>query len=171
MTHLFVLWLALSAAQAPTPVTQPTAPATDQAAPAVQPAQPPAPTAPTPDQTAPTEPPSPNPDASGIYQAGDGVTLPKPIHRVDPVIPKEVTKQKISGAATVALIVDTQGNAVNVHIAKSIADSVDEKLRATALILDQAAIDAVKKYRFAPATYNGKPVPVYLNVMINFEIF
>jgi hypothetical protein len=49
--------------------------------------------------------------------------------------------------------VDANGNPTDVHIFKSIADSVDQKLRATALELDENSIKAVKKYRFTPATY------------------
>jgi protein TonB len=37
--------------------------------------------------------------------------------------------------------------------------------------LDENAVAAVKQYRFKPATENGKPVAVYLNVEVNFEIF
>lgn len=37
--------------------------------------------------------------------------------------------------------------------------------------MNQSALDAVTKYKFKPATENGKPVAVYLNVEVNFEIF
>jgi protein TonB len=51
------------------------------------------------------------------------------------------------------------------------ADTVDQKHREAALSLDQAALDAVKQYKFTPATLHGKPVAVYLNVEVNFQIF
>jgi len=71
----------------------------------------------------------------------------------------------------VSLIIDTEGNPTNVHISKSMADTVDQKHREAALSLDQAALDAVKQYKFTPATLHGKPVAVYLNVEVNFQIF
>jgi len=37
--------------------------------------------------------------------------------------------------------------------------------------LDEKAMEAVRQYRFKPARENGKPVAVYLNVEVNFEIF
>ena len=35
--------------------------------------------------------------------------------------------------------------------------------------LDAAAVDAVKKWKFSPATRNGKPVPVAIAVMVIFH--
>jgi TonB family protein len=163
MTHLFVLWLALFSAQAPTPATPSTQP------PAAQPAQPASAT--TPNQAAPAEPPSPIPDASGIYLVGGGVTAPKIIYMPQPNFSELARKQKIGGIATVYFRVDEKGNTQNVHISRSIADMVDRTHRAAALSLDQAAVDAVKQYKFEPATLHGKPVPVYLNVQVNFQLF
>jgi TonB family protein len=40
-----------------------------------------------------------------------------------------------------------------------------------AAVLDQSALDAVKQYRFQPATLNGQPIPVLFNVEIKFRIF
>jgi outer membrane biosynthesis protein TonB len=37
--------------------------------------------------------------------------------------------------------------------------------------MNQSAVDAVKRYQFKPAMENGRPVAVYLNVEVNFEIF
>jgi TonB family protein len=178
MTPLFVLCFALFAAQATTPATASPAPSkppaaqtTQQPAQSTQQPASPAPTTPTPDQAAPANPPSP--DVSGIHQVGGGVTPPKALYQPEPKFSQLARKQKLSGVATVQLIVDTQGNPANVHIAKSIADTVgkNKKKQAAALSLDQAALDAVKQYKFAPATWHGKPVAVYLNVEVNFQIF
>jgi len=163
MTHLFILWLALFAAQAPTPAAPSTQP------PAAQPAQPASAT--TPNQAAPAEPPSPNPDVSVIHQVGGGVTPPKALSIPEPSFTPLARKQRVSGIVTVQLIVDAQGNPQYVHVSKSLADSVDQKHREAALSLDQAALDAVKQYKFAPATIDGKPVAVYLNVEVNFKLF
>jgi len=37
-------------------------------------------------------------------------------------------------------------------------------------MLDQAAIDAVKKWKYKPATLNGRPVKVYFTVVVNFSL-
>jgi len=36
--------------------------------------------------------------------------------------------------------------------------------------LDQAAVDAVKNWRFRPATLNGRPVSVYYSLTVNFRL-
>jgi hypothetical protein len=65
--------------------------------------------------------------------------------------------------------VDAKGQATDVRLYRALADSVKEKDRPVALLLDQAAIDAVKQYEFKPTTDQGKPVPFDLNVEIFFQ--
>jgi TonB family protein len=36
--------------------------------------------------------------------------------------------------------------------------------------LDQSAMDAVKTWRFKPATLHGQPVKVYFNLTVNFTL-
>jgi protein TonB len=157
MTHIFVLCFALFAAPAANPaIPPPNEPPTAQSAP----------TTPT-NQVSPTS----NTNASPTLKVGDGVTPPKILYQPEPQFSKLARKQKVSGVATVSIIVDTEGNPRNVHIIRSIADNVDKKHQAAAVSLDQAAIDAVKQYKFTPATLHGKPVAVYLNVEVNFQIF
>jgi protein TonB len=169
MTHLFVLWFALFAAQATTPATTPPG-----EPPATQTTQLPAPTAPStasPEQAAPARPTCPNPDASGNYHVGCGVKPPVVINQSEPQFSEIARQQNINGTVTVSLVVDAQGNPQNVHVVHSIADTVDSRHRAAALTLDQAAIDTVKNYKFKPATKDGKPVPIILNVTIKFEAY
>jgi len=33
-----------------------------------------------------------------------------------------------------------------------------------------AAVDAVREWKFQPATHNGKPIPVLFNLTINFKL-
>jgi protein TonB len=119
---------------------------------------------------------TPRPDTTGPYRVGGGVSIPKVLHQVEPQFTKEARKQKVSGIALVNLIVDTEGHPMGVHILRSVADALDkkhhnEKHVAAAQTLDQAAVDAVKQYTFEPAMFQGKPVPVELNVEVNFQIF
>jgi protein TonB len=43
-------------------------------------------------------------------------------------------------------------------------------LRGINPLLDTAAIRAVQQWRYKPATFNGRPVPVYLTVTVNFTL-
>ena len=96
----------------------------------------------------------------GVRSIGGGVIGPKIIYQPEPEFSEEARKAKFMGVVTVSLIVDATGKPQNVHVTRGVGMGLDEK-----------AMEAVKQYRFKPATENGKPVAVYLNVEVNFEIF
>jgi protein TonB len=60
----------------------------------------------------------------------------------------------------VNLVVDQNGIPTNVRTVRGIGYGLDEN-----------AVEAVRKYRFKPAMEHGQPVPVELNMEINFKIF
>jgi protein TonB len=95
-----------------------------------------------------------------VKQVGGGVSQPKVIYQVEPEFSEEARKAKFMGVPTVSIIVDQHGIPQNVHILRGVGMGLDEK-----------AVEAVKLWRFKPALENGKPVPVYLNIEVNFEIF
>jgi TonB family protein len=113
----------------------------------------------------------PNPDASGVYHWGPGVIPPKVVYQVPPDYSEEARKKKLHGRTLVTLIVEANGNPVDIRIKESMADTVARKYRKAALSLDEKALEAVRGYRFAPATYQGNPVPFTLNIEISFQIF
>ena len=107
--------------------------------------------------TSPSTPtPRPNPDASGIYHVGDGVSAPQISYSVDPEFTDKARKKKISGTCTIGLVVDSRGNPRDVHVVKSIAESVPRKLRSDAQGLDEKAVEAVKLYKFKQACLKGR---------------
>jgi protein TonB len=96
----------------------------------------------------------------GVRQVGGGVKGPIAIYQPEPEFSEEARKAKFMGVVTVSIIVDQHGLPQNVHVTRGVGMGLDEK-----------AVEAVKQYRFKPATENGKAVAVYLNVEVNFEIF
>jgi periplasmic protein TonB len=58
----------------------------------------------------------------------------------------------------VSLIVGVDGKPHNVHV-----------LQSAGMGLDEEALDAVEQYEFKPATRDGQPVAVYVNVEVNFQ--
>jgi TonB family protein len=58
----------------------------------------------------------------------------------------------------VSLRVDQNGAPQNVHLVKSVNQTVDERVMA-----------AVRQYRFVPATLDDQIVPVDVNLVINFQ--
>jgi len=93
-------------------------------------------------------------------QIGGDVTGPIPIYEPEPVYTAEAKKAKFMGIVTVGIIVDKNGMPQNVHVTRGVGMGLDEK-----------AVEAVKLYKFKPAMENGKPVAVYMNIEVNFEIF
>jgi periplasmic protein TonB len=96
----------------------------------------------------------------GVRRVGGGVSSPVVIYQVEPEFSEEARKAKFMGIVTVNLIVDSKGMPQNVHV-----------LRGVGMGLDQKAVEAVRQYRFKPAMAEGKPVPVELNVQVDFQIF
>jgi protein TonB len=43
-------------------------------------------------------------------------------------------------------------------------------LRSSNSLFDQAAIQAVRKWKYKPASQNGRPVSVYFTVVVDFEL-
>jgi TonB family protein len=98
------------------------------------------------------------PFAGEIYHPGGGVSNPRLIYAPDPRFSDEARAAGYSGVAVVGCIVDTDGTAKGVHIVRKLGHGLDEK-----------AMQAVARYRFAPGQYHGKPVPVYINIEVNFR--
>jgi protein TonB len=96
----------------------------------------------------------------GVYHIGGSVKPPVVTLQVDPEFSEEARKAKFSGNVLVYLIVDEQGNPSHVRVVRGIGMGLDEK-----------AVEAVRQYKFKPATQNGKPVKVDLTIDVNFQIF
>lgn len=94
------------------------------------------------------------------YNVGGSVRPPVLVHDANPEYSEAAKKAKLSGNVLVALVVDSDGQPQNVHVAQGLNNELDEK-----------AVEAVQQYRFKPATRDGEPVPVNLKVEVNFRIF
>jgi hypothetical protein len=114
-----------------------------------------------------------------VKQVGGDVKGPVIIYQPEPHYTPEGRKAKVQGIVTVAMVVDEHGVPQNVHVSRGMGIGSDGKpdpkfkkaWRKVADGMNQSAVDAVTKYRFKPASENGKPVAVNLNVEVNFAIF
>jgi TonB family protein len=96
----------------------------------------------------------------GVMHVGGGVSAPQVIYSVDPEFSDEARRAKYQGVCVVSVIVDAQGNPQHVHVARPLGMGLDEK-----------AIEAVREYKFKPARYQGHPVAVAIDVVVNFRIY
>jgi TonB family protein len=96
----------------------------------------------------------------GLERIGGGVSEPKLVYSIDPEFSDEARRNKYQGKVIVSIIVDVQGNPQNPRVVRALGEGLDEK-----------AIEAIKQYRFKPAMKNGKPVPVMMNVEIDFRLY
>jgi protein TonB len=98
-------------------------------------------------------------EPSGPIHVGGDVQAPVKINAPQPQYTEIARKARIQGVVIVQAIIDKDGNVQNVKLLKGLP-----------MGLDQAAVDAIKKWRFQPATLNGKPVTVYYNLTVNFTL-
>ena len=85
-------------------------------------------------------------------------TAPELLSSVDPLYPDNARDRNIQGECLVGLTVGADGTPKNVHILKSLSPETDA-----------AALEAVRQYRFKPATRNGQPVTAKIAVQLGFH--
>lgn len=111
-----------------------------------------------------------NPDTSGLYRIGDDVSQPELISSVSPDFTAKHVRKHFRGVCAVALTVDAAGQPQNVRVVRSIGEGKAEIQKADAAELDRTALDAVKQYRFAPALFKGRPVPVAIKIEVDVDV-
>jgi protein TonB len=80
------------------------------------------------------------------------------VYRVEPIYPDIAVMAHATGVVILEATIDEQGKVTTVVVLRS------RKL------LDQAAIDAVKQWRYTPLLLNGAPRAFVLTVTLNFSI-
>jgi protein TonB len=97
----------------------------------------------------------------GVYRPGSGVTNPKLLVEVKPSYTADAMRAKIQGVVTLEAVVLPDGTVGNVQIVRSLDRTFG---------LDQEAIKTVKRWRFAPGTRMGQPVPVLVEIEMTFTL-
>ena len=94
-----------------------------------------------------------------VYRAGQGVTAPVLLRKVEPEFSEEARRAKYSGIVTLRADVDTAGRPRNIRVVHSLGMGLDEK-----------AVDAVTRWYFRPGTKDGKPVAVSALIEVMFHL-
>lgn len=96
----------------------------------------------------------------GVYQVGNGVRPPVPIFVPEPEFSDQARMAKYQGLCVVEVVIDAKGMPRDPRV-----------IRHLGMGLDQKALEAVRRYRFKPATLQGRPVAVRMDIEIDFHIY
>jgi protein TonB len=105
-----------------------------------------------------TTPPVPPPDPNKPIRISAGVTPPRRIVYVPPVYPAIAQSNHISGRVVIEAIIGPTGDVQTARAVRPVP------------FLDQAALTAVRQWRYTPALLNGMPVSVILTVSVDFTL-
>lgn len=97
---------------------------------------------------------------SGSQQQGAPAQDLKTANRVDPVYPPASRRAGEEGTVRLKVLVDTNGRASNVAVTQSSGFTR----------LDQAAMEAVRKWRFVAATDGTNKIQAYTQVAVTFKL-
>jgi len=100
------------------------------------------------------------PKDASIKVVSEGMTPPRVLNSIDPSSNEYAQKYGIAGMELLRTVVDATGVPRQMAIARPIGFGLDEK-----------AVDAIKNSRFRPATLNGQPVPVVVDLVVTFRIY
>jgi TonB family protein len=99
----------------------------------------------------------PSAPAAPLPVGGD-VKQAKLISSVPPVYPTLAKNQHVSGSVTVDALIDASGRVTTMKVVSG------------PTLLQQAATDALKQWKYQPASLDGKPVAMHLTVTIQFRL-
>jgi protein TonB len=103
-------------------------------------------------------PPPPSRAPQAPVRTGGDVQAPRKIHHVAPEYPAIARSARVSGMVILETTIAEDGSVQDVRVLRSIP------------LLDAAAIDAVRQWRFTPTLLNGQPVRVLMTVTVSFAL-
>jgi protein TonB len=104
------------------------------------------------------EPPPLPPAVVKPVRPGGLIREPKKIVHVPPLYPAIAQQAHVEGIVILEAVIDERGNVDHVKVLRSRP------------LLDQAAIDAVRAWKYTPTLLNGVPVQVLMTITVNFNL-
>jgi periplasmic protein TonB len=87
-----------------------------------------------------------------------GMQAPRKLVHVSPRYPAVAQAAHVEGLVVLDAVIDSAGRVTDVRVTHSIR------------LLDEAAVDAVRQWRFTPTLLNGEPVSILLTVSVRFTL-
>ena len=102
-------------------------------------------------------PPEP-PRQVGPVRVADLPVSPRKIVDARPVYPDIARSARVEGTIIMEAVLDTNGRVTQLRVLQSVP------------MLDQAALDAVRQWRYTPSSYGGHPVSVLMTITVRFTL-
>ena len=106
----------------------------------------------------PPPPPAPAPPRAPV-RVGGQIKPPELVRRVEPIYPDVAVSARLTGTVILEAQVDKDGRVVDLKV-----------LRSGNRLLDDAAMAAVKQWRYRPLILNGQPEQFVLTVVLTFNL-
>ena len=97
-------------------------------------------------------------DGVAPVRVGGTIKAPTKIYDQRPTYPEEALRERVTGMVIIEAVIDTNGVVRSAKVLRSVP------------LLDAAAVEAVKAWRFAPALREGVAIPVVMTVTVNFTL-
>lgn len=94
-----------------------------------------------------------------IYSVKDGASPPRATYTPEPEFSEAARRAGFQGIAILRIVVDKRGDVTRIKLHRALGYGLDEN-----------AMEAVKVWRFTPATKDGQPVPMEMMVEVDFRL-
>jgi TonB family protein len=113
----------------------------------------------------PQDQPSAPPDAAPLKvcsarNAAPCATMPKPIFSPDPEYSDKARKKKAHGTVILETTVGTDGHTHDIRVVQPLGYGLSEQ-----------AVRALRDWKFQPGTKDGQPVPVSIQIEMDFRLY
>ena len=102
---------------------------------------------------------SATPDANQIYKGKEVSTKASVKKKPEPSYTKDARKHGIEGTVILRCVFASTGQVTNIHVVSGLPDGLTER-----------AVEAAKKIKFKPATKDGHPVSMWMELQYNFNL-
>jgi TonB family protein len=95
---------------------------------------------------------------ASLLPSGGRAKEPQLLSSSPPIYPATARQARIEGQVTIDAVIDTNGKLTSMKVVSG------------APLLQQAALDSLRTWKYQPAYLNEKPVPVTTSIIVNFRL-
>jgi TonB family protein len=103
---------------------------------------------------------NPDDDLERVFRGNEVTTRARVLSKPEPQYTEEARRSQITGTVVLSVVFSRDGQVINIRPVQTLCCGLTEK-----------AIAAARQIRFAPAMRDGKPVPTYMQLIYNFNLY